>query len=626
MQLGAQEVTTRYERFVPLFVPTENGVYQGALRVINHSSEQGNVSVYFIDDEGVQQGPASFELGKRASLLLYSDELSMGSDRVSVKGSPIVLRQETSLLLQSDINIEALAYVVDIDGHLTDLNATVASETGCWRVPFFLSKDSLVTSYLRLINRSTENLSVEIAGRDDVGQPSVGMASIEIPASSARWLTATELEEGASSIGGGLGSGSGDWQLALRSTQALTVIHLQKNTQGEWSNLSNRQVSARGHCWLGTSLDHADQSISTILQPYIENKSTPGLYAAIINTSGITSVAAVGVKKAGSSTPTSVHDPVHIGSITKPMTTLMVATLVDDEVLPNGWHTTIGEVFTNFREQIHEDFHMVSMVDLLMHNGGLPRDAEDWDAYPDSPIIERRQKIMLDNLSSPASSNRGSFSYSHFGYLVVAVMVEQLTGKTWETLMEERLFSPMGLDSAGFGAPATGGNEDEPWGHQLVQGEWQPTQTDRSSAYAPAGGIHLSMADLAKFAQQWFPESTPALLNRDDIDRILILGTQRQVAAGAVNVPGWFLYPNLFGHGIGLNHVGSNGRWHAQLWLLRDRNRAFLVVANSSDLVQGSLSQKTLPMLNDVIEELIKQPSMSGIRVTNPHIPLPVSH
>lgn len=40
-------------------------------------------------------------------------------------------------------------------------------------------------------------------------------------------------------------------------------------------------------------------------------------------------------------------------------------------------------------------------------------------------------------------------------------MLETLAKKPWEDLMRERLFKPLGMDSAGFRAP----KPDQPWGH-----------------------------------------------------------------------------------------------------------------------------------------------------------------
>lgn len=604
-----QEELSPYQTQVPFFLLGGSSEQSGALRLLNHSSEQGVVQIYTIEDDGTRHGPAEINIRKRENMLVYADELVKGSSRVELVGLSVSNEGAVRLEVISTVRIEAISYTVESTGLLGNLSSTTISESGCWRVSNFLSKDSVVTSRLRLVNQTEVPANIQITARDDLGQRS-DTISMAVQATQATWLTAAELEDGESEkFEGRLGNGTGEWHLAVQSDQPLVVMNLLQNSQGRWTNLSLGQIQTRGQCWLNPTLAHADQSVKELLDPYINDGASPGLYAAIIDKNGVSSVAASGVKKQGSPTPASIYDLLHVGSIGKAMTTVMIATLIEDDLLPNGWTTSIEEVFPELRSQIHENYHEVTILDLLKHESGLARQADNWALNPELTIIERRKAILLDNLEEEPITTRGSFQYSHLGYTVAAAMVEQITSKSWEELMQERLFDPLGMDSAGFGPPGSSGSSDESWGHQLDNGEWVPNQTDLDPAYAPAGGIHVSIEDWTKFIHLWLPAVTPNLLSRDAIDQILVLGEQRAVVAGAINVPGWFLYPNIWGHGISLNHVGSNGRWHAQLWILRESNRAFFVVANSSDLIAGSLSQETLPMLNDVLEDLIKRPT-----------------
>ena len=600
-----QAQTSDFQIDVPLFFLQNQGSQQGALRIINHSAQPGSVAISSIDDEGNQSGSATIHLAKHEAILLYADELLSGSDRVDLE-SPITPVPFSRLRFNSDIKIEALSYLINNEGLLTVLNTTLLSESGCWRIPLFLSKGQLTTSFLRIMNVSDKPTDIEISARDDLGYIAPRNVAFTLASNSSTWITSEELEDGTDLFEGAIGGGSGEWQLALRSTQPTMVMHLLRGSEENWTNLSSRRSNVRGQCWLGPSLAHADQSIAPLLQPYIDSGTTPGLYAAIIDENGVKSIAATGVKKYGSTVRTNIYDRLHVGSIAKAMTTTMIATLVEEGVLANGWYTTIEHVFPELRGQIHSDYHEVTILDLLKHESGVPREANDWEAYADLSISERRREIMIDNLSSSPGSDRGYFAYSHFGYLVAASMVEQLTGESWESLIQSRLFDPLGMSNSGFGPPGTTGSEDEPWGHRRDGRDWEPTQSDRPQTYAPAGGIHVTIEDWAKFIQLWLPNADPRILSRESIDRILILGNQQTVVGGAVNVAGWFLYPGLWGHGIALNHVGSNGRWHAQIWILRDTNRAYLAVANSTDLIDGSLSQRTLPMLNNLVETLVK--------------------
>ena len=100
---------------------------------------------------------------------------------------------------------------------------------------------------------------------------------------------------------------------------------------------------------------------------------------------------------------------------------------------------------------------------------------------------------------------------------------EKLTGKSWETLVQERLFAPLGMSSAGFGAPGTPNEVDQPWSHQRDStGMWRPAQLGSDGPLAPAGNVYVSLEDLAKFIALQFPHRRLAILDRKQLDELLI--------------------------------------------------------------------------------------------------------
>ena len=60
--------------------------------------------------------------------------------------------------------------------------------------------------------------------------------------------------------------------------------------------------------------------------------------------------------------------------------------------------------------------------------------------------------------------------------MTVAAFLQRLgrTGRAWEELMASLLFSPLKMSTAGFGAPGTPGEVDQPWGHAGSQRRPEP--------------------------------------------------------------------------------------------------------------------------------------------------------
>ncbi len=246
--------------------------------------------------------------------------------------------------------------------------------------------------------------------------------------------------------------------------------------------------------------------LSQFLAPAIEQGTAPGMVAAVIGREGVRAIGAAGVRRQGSPELITGDDLVHIGSETKAMTSTMLATLVEDGSFVNGWDTTIADVFPELASSIHEDYHSVTLSQLVRMRGGIARDAVNWWMHSDIPdIMGRRYTLLKENLAVSPEGSAGEYSYSNLSYMIAGAMAERRTGKSWETLMEERLFAPLGIADFGFGAPGTPGRVDQPWGHKPADDSgWAPEQYDNPPALGPAGTVHISIEDWAKFISLWF--------------------------------------------------------------------------------------------------------------------------
>ena len=345
-----------------------------------------------------------------------------------------------------------------------------------------------------------------------------------------------------------------------------------------------------------------DQSIVKYLTGPVAEGKSPGLIAAIIDEAGVRAIAAAGVRKQGSPEKLTGNDRVKVGSITKAMTSTMLATLMADGTFPDGWETTLAEVFPEMYDEMHPDYRSVTLWQLVRHVGGVPDDVPAWwTAHPALPIVERRYRILKENLADPPGNPIGEFSYSNAGYMVAAAMAEKLTGRSWETLMEERLFAPLGISSAGFGAPNTPNEVDQPWDHHRDSaGMWKPSQLGYGGPLAPAGDVHMSLEDLAKFIALQFPHKRPAILNREQLDEVLI-----PIPGNYGGAAGWVV--SQYRGSLWLFTQGGGGPccgYRAVVRAVPSRGRAYVAVANSwgsGDLYSG----ETVSMLESIIDSLI---------------------
>lgn len=231
----------------------------------------------------------------------------------------------------------------------------------------------------------------------------------------------------------------------------------------------------------------------------------PGVVVAVRRLDETVVVGASGVRKLGEAAQVTLEDRFHIGSVTKPMTATMIAALVEEGKL--AWSTTPADLLTDLSDQIHPSLRTITLEQLLTHRAGLPPLEEDEEIaqlpqFTGQPTEIRRalaEWVLRQGAVSPVGEHR----YSNAGYGLAGFLAERASGRSWESLMQEKLFKPLQMDSAGFGWPARA-HPEQPWGHREKQTEFVPHSPNDDYQLdpfiAPAGDVHVNILDLARFA------------------------------------------------------------------------------------------------------------------------------
>ena len=313
------------------------------------------------------------------------------------------------------------------------------------------------------------------------------------------------------------------------------------------------------------------------LEKVILEGKAPGMIGAIISSDGIIEIASAGVRKAGTSVAMTDNDLVHLGSCGKAMTATMIATLVAEGKM--SWDMKLTEAIPELKDNIHPDLQNITLWQILTHRSGIPSDPIDWYAYADKNIKDRRFSILKDNIKLAPAYTDGEFHYSNYGYVVAAGMAEYIAGSSWEVLMKERIFDPLGMTTAGFGDPVKDKSTDQPWGHKKswIGNKWKPSRKYYGEVLSPAGRVHCSVEDWAKFIALQLP-GDHSILDRKFLNKL--------IEPNGIYAGGWVVFQEPeqpWAKGIVLVHGGSNEIWYASVMVAPAIDRAYVVVTNSCD-------------------------------------------
>lgn len=87
-------------------------------------------------------------------------------------------------------------------------------------------------------------------------------------------------------------------------------------------------------------------------------------------------------------------------------------------------------------------------------------------------LDELRAWLVKGWSNQPLVTKRGTtFAYSNMGYTIAGAMIERATKTTWEEMVVERIFGPLGLETAGFGPQASLGRVSAALGHVIRAAE-----------------------------------------------------------------------------------------------------------------------------------------------------------
>lgn len=327
---------------------------------------------------------------------------------------------------------------------------------------------------------------------------------------------------------------------------------------------------------------------------------------------GKSTLAIAGVRKVGNPTLATVQDRFHLGSCTKAMTATLLAIFAERGFV--DWNTKLSDLFPELLGTMDPAFRDVPLKMFLgMHSGMTETFSEElenkmWD--PKNNPTEVRRWMAKEGLSSPPTAIPGTqYEYNNANYVVAGVVLEKISGKSWETLMREEIFHPLKMDSCGFGPQADPHQSppNQPWPHTVEKGATlaitPDLHADNPPTMGPAATVHCSMSDWLKFLQihmEGAAGKDTLLLKAKSFPILHESHPDKTFTYG-----GWTRLDNNGGYILA--YVGSNRMNLANVLVFPQKQTVALSVTNTGGGTLALTSEDAaLNATNDVLVELLK--------------------
>lgn len=318
------------------------------------------------------------------------------------------------------------------------------------------------------------------------------------------------------------------------------------------------------------------------LERIAESEGIVGLAYAVVEDGRVAGSAAIGrVAPEGEAlTPAS---ELRVGSISKNVTALLAVSLVAEGLL--SLETPVMEVLPELAlDNPWADRAPLRFVQLLEHTGGLP--GSSYRSYLDAAAVLAPSDAIAGRRLRLRWPPGKYFSYSNLGTTLAAAVMERVTGRSFDSLVADRVFRPLGMETARFDWSA----DPEAWPRSF-------DADGSASAFwlmsvRPAGSLSMSTEDLGRLvafharggATDGATEGATALVApRSHIERM------RQPQTGLAAEQGYGL-----SYGLGMfgfleadrvfwGHWGRVDGFQASFGVLPGSGRGFAVVTNTAN-------------------------------------------
>ena len=196
-----------------------------------------------------------------------------------------------------------------------------------------------------------------------------------------------------------------------------------------------------------------------------------------------------------------------IASITKTYTAVTILQLVEEGKLK------LTDTLDKFFPQV-PNARKITILQILSHRSGIPNVRRDQATWKPGAPVTRDEMLALIVKGTPEFEPDTKNSYSNSGYFLLGLILEKLTGKSYDRALDERINSRIGLKDTYIATGRIDVSKGEALTYINTGSDWkQGFETD------PSIGFQLisTPADMAKFIQALFDLK---LISQDSLNQM----------------------------------------------------------------------------------------------------------
>ncbi|MFC6996953.1 serine hydrolase [Rufibacter roseus] len=352
-----------------------------------------------------------------------------------------------------------------------------------------------------------------------------------------------------------------------------------------------------------SSFAQADlKKLDAYYQRALKDWNVPGMAIAIVKNDKVVFAKGYGVLNGQKGGKVDENTVFGIASNSKAYTAAALALLVDEGKLK--WDDKVTKYLPYL--QLYNPYvtQELNIKDLLSHRVGLETFSGDLLWY--NTTYSRREILERARFLQPTFGFRDGYGYSNLMFIAAGEVIEAISGKTWESFIQERFFGPLGMNRSYTSVNQLKGvaNVATPHGND-ANGNPVPTVITAWDSWNPAAGIFTSVNQHAQWMRLQLNQGTyngSRIISENASHTMWAMENPFPIApqAQAMNPSihfsgaglGWMLNDyqgrKIVAHGGG--HEGMNSR----TVLVPEEKLGIIILTNSMTSITGPLANYTI--------------------------------
>lgn len=349
------------------------------------------------------------------------------------------------------------------------------------------------------------------------------------------------------------------------------------------------------------------QSAEAELQKVLNDWKGAGFAVAVVDKNGLVYSKGFGVKDANTKAPVTPNTLFAIGSSSKAFTSTLIGQLVAEGKL--SYDEPVRQYLPSLQFYTNEMNSLITLRDMMCHRTGLPRHDMSWYFNQSE---DRDSLIQRVKYQEPTFRPKEKWQYNNFMFLAQGVVAEKMTGKTWEQLTREKLFTPLKMMRSNMPYSAVKNDNDLASPHvSKKDSSLKIVPHYNIAGMGPAGAIYSSVNEMAHWVQAWINggiydslQVIPKVHHREAMSAQMVSGSGipdslHADISGASYGFGWFL-TNYRGH-YRVEHGGAIDGFIASTGFYPTDSIGIIVLSNQANrsipaIVRNLITDKILDL------------------------------